>query len=341
MSGEGQNYRIERHWAPIGGRSVSLISGSADGLNPTDRAAVYLPEALVGEGMMSLKCISVRLRFLGLVCVLACLLALPACSARLGAPGAGRDTETALPPLQITLVDNAGFLIECGGKKILVDSFIRSAPGDVRTRLEQAAAPFEAIDVILTTHSHSDHFNARMVGQYLERSPDTLFVSTMQAVDEVKRAVPAVQDEQLKPFEPQEGKRLQASFEGIALQMLNLPHGVPVTNLAFIIQVGGWKLLHTGDFVDVEDVKAYRLADEDIDVAFVPYFYLVEERFLSADGKSPLLESIQAEHFVPMHLSVYTYDREATLQEVAAGFPDCLFFHEALETQTVLAGGGY
>jgi len=288
---------------------------------------------------MSWECRLVRLRFLGLLCVLACLLALLACSARLGAPGAGRPTQSPLPPLQITLVDNAGFLINCGAKKILVDSFIRSAPGDVRTRLEQAAAPFEAVDVILTTHSHSDHFNARMVGQYLERSPDTVFVSTLQAVDEVKKAVPAVLDQQLKPFEPKEGERLQASFEGIALQMLNLPHGVPVTNLGFVIQVGGWKLLHTGDFVDVEDVKAYGLEDEDIDVAFVPYFYLLEERFLSADGKSPLLESIHAQHVVPMHLAVYTYDREATLQEVAARFPGCLFFHEALETQTVEAKG--
>ncbi len=290
---------------------------------------------------MSLECTSLRLRFLGVLCVLACLLALLACSARLGAPGASRSAGTPLPPLQITLVDNSGFLIDCGGKKILVDGFIRSAPGDVRTRLEQSAAPFEAIDVILTTHSHSDHFNARMVGQYLERSPDTLFVSTMQAVDEVKQAVPAVQDEQLKPFEPQAGKRLQASFEGIALQMLNLPHGVPLTNLAFVIQLGGWKLLHTGDFVDVEDVKAYGLAAQNIDVAFVPYFYLVEDRFLSSDGKSPLLESIQAEHVVPMHLAVYAYDREATLQQVAAGFPDCLLFREALETQTVLPSVGY
>jgi L-ascorbate metabolism protein UlaG (beta-lactamase superfamily) len=288
---------------------------------------------------MSLKCQPLRLRFVGLLCMLACLLGLLACSARLGAPGAGRPTETPLPPLQITLVDNAGFLINCGGKKILVDGFIRSAPGDVRTRLEEAAAPFEAIDVILTTHSHSDHFNARMVGQYLERSPDTIFVSTMQAVDDVKKAVPAVQDEQLKPFEPKEGERLRASFEGIRLQMLNLPHGVPVTNLAFVIEVGGWKLLHTGDLVDVEDVKAYGLTAENIDVAFVPYFYLVEERFLSSDGKSPLLESIQAEHVVPMHLAVYAYDREATLQQVAAGCPDCLLFHEALETQTLDAQG--
>lgn len=273
-----------------------------------------------------------------LVGAVACAVALAACSSS-SMPEATATAE--LPwegpaaPVEITFVDIAGFLIECGGKKILVDAFSMMFPKEVRTLLEQAAPPFDGVDLILTTHNHSDHFHPQLVGPHLEQSPDTVFVSTEQAVAQLQKAFPALRSDRLRAFEPKEGERLQATVKGVDLEMLNLPHGVPLTNLAFVIHIGGRKLLHTGDFVDVTDIEAYGLAGEGIDVAFVPHFYLIEEQYLSEDGQSPMLEAIQAQHIVPMHLATTTYGREHILQELATRYPEAILFSQALETHIV------
>lgn len=263
---------------------------------------------------------------------------LPACTSKSTEPAptpAARVEAVSPAPVEITFVDIDGFLLTSDGTKVLVDAFTDMAPRAVRTLLEEAQPPFDDVDLILTTHIHSDHFDADMVGAHMERCPDALFVSTQAAVDRLRAAFPGVAEERLHAFEPDEGQRLQTRLRGVDLEILNLPHGVPVTNLAFVIHIGGKKLLHTGDLVDPADVAAYGLAAEDIDVALVPYFFLVQEDLLTEDGRSELLEAIRAKHVVPMHLSLMEYGREGMVDELAAVCPGCILFREGLETHLI------
>jgi L-ascorbate metabolism protein UlaG (beta-lactamase superfamily) len=277
-------------------------------------------------------------KWLLLLSAIACAVTLAACT-----PSPVTEATTtpesppagALLPAEITFVDYSGFLITCGGKKILVDGHTSMAPREVRELLEQAQPPFDDVDLILTTHIHSDHFSARLVGAHLQRSPNTAFVSTQKAVEDLKAAFPGLEEERLRPFEPREGERLKATVNGIDLEMLNLPHGVPITNLGFVVHLGGRKLVHTGDLVDVAALEAYGLSADSIDIAFVPYFFLIDEEFLTEDGHSPILEAIQAERIVPMHLSTREYSRASILEDLAASYPESILFHEALETQVV------
>ncbi len=179
-----------------------------------------------------------------------------------------------------------------------------SIPDGLRDSLEAGEPPFEPADVILATHHHADHFDPAMVARYLERFPDASFVSTEQAVDLFRAAVGHRPDlgSRARGLLPPEGQRIELEPAGIGLTVLNLHHGrdrsPPVQNLGFIIQLGGMKLLHVGDTeADVRDFAPYALADEGIDVALVPSWFLTYERW-----RRVLEESIKPRHIVAMHL---------------------------------------
>lgn len=90
-------------------------------------------------------------------------------------------------PLRVTYVGNAGVLVQMGKKKILIDGCFRGfagaylLPQAIQDKLAKAEAPFDGIDLILTTHAHGDHFDSELVRQHLQSNPKAVFASTRQA----------------------------------------------------------------------------------------------------------------------------------------------------------------
>lgn len=92
--------------------------------------------------------------------------------------------------LRVTLVANAGLLLEYGGVTLLLDgifdgsghSFSAPAP-DVWQGMLTGAAPFERIDCLLFTHCHPDHLNCDMLRTYLaHRSVKGVFLPDTELV---------------------------------------------------------------------------------------------------------------------------------------------------------------
>ncbi|MBE0675226.1 MAG: MBL fold metallo-hydrolase, partial [Bacteroidales bacterium] len=60
---------------------------------------------------------------------------------------------------EVTYIGNAGFMINIGDKKILVDALFKGFAGDyeipqeVQDKLTLAQAPFDDVDLILVTHA--------------------------------------------------------------------------------------------------------------------------------------------------------------------------------------------
>lgn len=240
-------------------------------------------------------------------------------------------------PMEITYIDNDSFLIAANGQKVLMDVHRTTMPREVRDLIAQALPPFDDVDLVLVTRAHSDHFDPQLVGAYLEQNPNAVFASTEEAVDNLRSLFLDLEglQERTKIFEPEKGERMRATLNGIDLDILNIPHGVEITNLGFIVSIGGRKLLHTGDMVDVADLESYELARENIDIALVPYFYLIEDEFWTEDGQSTVLEAIQAEQIVPIHYSPTEWNVESVLEELATRLPESILFHEAMETWIV------
>ncbi len=218
--------------------------------------------------------------------------------------------ETRVEGVEVTHLANEGFLIAAGETKVLVDALYGDGiagyavvPDEPRSQLEAASGRFEGVDLVLASHYHDDHFNARAVARHLKNNPGARFVSTLQAVDRLKR-LESFEDlaDRIEGYWPEEGATETVEYAGIKVTVLNLHHGrgrrPPVQNLGLLIDLGGVRLLHVGDTeVTVKDVQAYALGDANIDVLFAPGWFFGYKQW------KPLLEEIDASSTIVMHLA--------------------------------------
>lgn len=198
-------------------------------------------------------------------------------------------------PLTVTYIANEGFMLESGDQKVLVDalfgkedlSFCEVPSADLLKQMVNAEPPFDDVDVVLVTHDHRDHFDPDLLMQYLQHNQGCLFVGPDAAVKRLAEqdGYDAVK-ERVRAATPNVGQSESVSAEGIEIQALRLQHasryepaavGTPINQLSgvvhvgFLIRMGSWTVLHTGDSALEEpaEYRAYRLTEHKIDVAFL------------------------------------------------------------------------
>ncbi|MBD3850350.1 MAG: MBL fold metallo-hydrolase [Acidobacteria bacterium] len=214
------------------------------------------------------------------------------------------------PGLQITLLGNEGFLVEAGGSTVIVDGLYRGLHGYVaptdeqRGNRERAEPPFDEVDLVLVTHNHPDHFDARVVEGFLNANRHAVFVSTPMAVDHLRDEGDRFRSisERVVAVYPAEGESQHLEIDGIGIEVLNLHHGrdrsLPVENIGFVVEMNGASFLHIGDtLATADELAALELSDRGIDIAFVPYWHLLDSK-----SAGDYLEVIDATTVVAMHL---------------------------------------
>jgi hypothetical protein len=114
------------------------------------------------------------------------------------------------------------------------------------------------------------------------------------------------------------------------VKVFNLPHG-SYPNLGLMIELGGVRVLHTGDFFmeDAQEaiylLQGYGLPDEGVDIAFIAFPFLRSERY---DEVVP--QGIQPGLIVPMHyIASETVDLFDLLEK---NYPESLIFYEEMES---------
>jgi len=203
----------------------------------------------------------------------------------------GRSTTRAVVyaaaerPVALTFVGNEGFLIQCGGSKVLIDALMSEGvfltPNE-RVRLCGALPPFDDVDLVLATHAHYDHFDVPYTAQFLARSPETVLISLDESIDKL-RTRPEFDAISARltgiPFQP--GVRTEFDVAGIRVIAFAIGHGLGRSNLAFLLEIGGMRILHLGDAAT--DLTAQELVAQfdwpslGIDVALVPYWWLFDD----------------------------------------------------------------
>jgi L-ascorbate metabolism protein UlaG (beta-lactamase superfamily) len=241
------------------------------------------------------------------------------------------DPARELPVLQITYICNDGFAVSASGKRILVDALFNDVNGICPANTEVAApAAAEALvgaHLVLVSHSHWDHFDPQVVGSYLVFNPDSVLIAEHSAAEVLAAEFehfPDIQD-RVHGLELDRGQETQMSFSGIEVEVISAPADVP--NLGFIVRVGGSTFLHSGDSgydsTMAADFRALALADTDIDLAFLPYWY-----FIDPSGQSIVAE-VPARYYVPMH---YAGEQlSAVFPAVRSLYPHAILFRRALE----------
>ncbi len=188
--------------------------------------------------------------------------------------------------LRVTLVANAGLLLEYDGTTLLLDGIygreghpFSNLPDKAWQRMLNAEHPFEKIDYLLFTHAHPDHFSPEMTLEFLERRrvkgvflPDTRSVRESGLIERLTQSgTPAV---------PLSGTTDHASYQiepEISVHAFLTPHldkkFAHVKHFCYLLTFGEKRLLITADADYVHEDFAC-LGDTRLRAVFVnPLFF--------------------------------------------------------------------
>ena len=248
---------------------------------------------------------------------------------------AGQDRSR--PVLEVLYLANEGVLIRTGEQSVLIDGLFRPyrhyahVPAEQSQALEAAQAPFGGADLILVSHIHGDHFHPQSVANYLKRQGGSILATSKQAAAAVQSILRRNEEsrKRLVEINPAAGKKGKRKFGQIEVTFLGLPHGSPrqgwVQNLGHLIRMGGKTLLHVGDAeLSSKNFRPFKLSKEKIDIAFLPYWYL-----LSEEGRQLVDEQIRPRRIVAVH--VLPREAEEVCGKIAQALPEAVCLKEPLQ----------
>jgi L-ascorbate metabolism protein UlaG (beta-lactamase superfamily) len=243
-----------------------------------------------------------------------------------------------LDPAQPTIihVQNDGYLIMVGGKKILIDGlFILSAnpPSPQRLQaMQEALPPFNDIDLILITHDHADHFEPDLVGEHLLNDTQAVVVTTDVTAEYLASWFEDADqfEERVTGLHLEAGQTQTIEAAGIELEIYYLSHGNPtMPNFGFLFTLEGMTFFHTGDIVvddiPLEEVQEFGLHERGIDIGFMPHFYLWQDEY---EG---YIESAFAPVFIiPIHVDLTGALTPRVVMEMVTEADNMFFFEREM-----------
>ncbi|MEL7610304.1 MAG: MBL fold metallo-hydrolase [Bacillota bacterium] len=202
----------------------------------------------------------------------------------------------------ITLIANAGLCIASANTKLLVDALYRyppegfSAPPDgLQSALMEGTPPFDRVGYVLFTHAHPDHFDGTLARSFIERHQPHVVVDRQQA-----QALGAAARCTMIPAG--EGAMHEIKLNGgDSLRVFAVRHSgreyAHVTNLCFLLQLEGKRILTLGD-ADFDPDYFRRMAGrESLDLVIAnPLFMLVPK------GRQVLFEALSAKRVAIYHM---------------------------------------
>lgn len=239
--------------------------------------------------------------------------------------------------LELVYLANEGFLARAGEHSLLIDAFVTepyggyaAVPDELFAELLARKGPFADLDLVLASHVHPDHFQAKAAAEFLRAHPALPFVTSPQVLVALAQEYAEGLTEACRALLPDEAEMVSEKAGGIAVELLRLPHSggartAEVENLGHLIELGGVRLLHVGDAdVERDELATYRLAEKAIDVALVPYWWLGDAADLAKTRAR-----IGAKHLVAVHVPPAEVASEKA--RLAALDPAILLFERAGE----------
>jgi L-ascorbate metabolism protein UlaG (beta-lactamase superfamily) len=238
-----------------------------------------------------------------------------------------------------------GFLVDYNGIRILIDALFFDSrlpiPNERLEAMQSGKPPFDQIDLILITHDHSDHFDVTLVGNNMLSNPDAILISTDVVVEKLGSFpdFPKIQ-ERVIGLHLEENESEQVYIDTIDVEIFHLSHGIPaVPNFGYLITLGDLIFMHTGDMdpnsVKLLDLEAFKLAEREIDFAFVSGFRLIDPRY-----SAHILEGIQPKIIIPMHFNFQDPNRDidAIFEQIETDFDNVLLFRREMTWETIEEG---
>ena len=225
--------------------------------------------------------------------------------------------------LRVWWLGQSGFLVKSGGRTLLLDPYLSDSlttkyadTDKPHVRMtERVIAPerLTGIDVVTSSHHHTDHLDAETLGPLRRANPQMAFV--------IPEAIRAFVANRLGisvsgPVGLDDGASATVGgceFHGIAAAHNELDRDDDGHHkyLGYVVRLGAWTLYHSGDTLLypglVEKLRAFA-----IDVAFLPINGNKPERRVAGnlDGReaAQLAHEIGARWVVPCHYEMFEFN---------------------------------
>ena len=225
-----------------------------------------------------------------------------------------------VPTASVLYVANEGFLVEAGGKKVLIDAlfddrtigFAHIPNEETLARMKTSEAPFDDVDVMLFTHRHRDHFGLGSVYERMTNDPSIVMVGPTQVVDDLRVVAPALEgiDDRIHELDLGLFESTKLKVDGIRIRASRVRHSRymetdpstgaevdrhrNVENLIYLVDLDGFSFLHVGDATldqnaDFFDDKGFQ--KEEIDVVFLEFFDWSDETKAMIEAKRAALKT--------------------------------------------------
>ncbi len=247
--------------------------------------------------------------------------------------------------VKVTFIGNSGFIVEAGEKKIAVDAMFKGFPGrytlpaDVINKMKNLKPPFNNIDLILATHLHADHLKTEYVSYYLVKNKKAEFITTAETIKIMENSLPEFfqYSNRVLGVNPGLGDQNKLENNGIKITAFGMPHGSnPVQHNCLIFETSGKKIIHLGDMSGekVKNIfKSVGIENKNIDIAFVPYWYL------TTSANADLIKKfIKAKIIIAVHLSLKGRNEKISNIEnnIRSHFPSVIIFWKELQSKVFL-----
>lgn len=225
--------------------------------------------------------------------------------------------------LHVWWLGQSGFLVKWGGRHLLFDPYLSDSltkkyAGTEKPHVrmtERVIAPdrLEFIDVVTSTHNHTDHLDAETLLPLLQVNKDLALL-----IPEANRAFVAdrLRTDPSMAIGLDAGQTVRvgdvtASAIPAAHEELERDEEGRYHHLGYVVEVGPWTVYHSGDTVRYEGMIE-RLAPWDIDIAILPINGRDPARGIPGNLSGPetaqLGRDINAGIVIPCHFDMFEFN---------------------------------
>lgn len=230
----------------------------------------------------------------------------------------------------------SGFLVQWQGKHLLLDPYLSdsltkkyAATDKPHVRLTQipiAPQRLDFIDVVTSSHNHTDHLDHETLGPLRRANPPLQMI-----IPEANRQFVAerLQTDPQWPLGVNDGTTARAAgftFTGLASahEQLEADEQSNYRCLGYLVRCGPWTIFHPGDGVPYDGMVERLLALADgaaIDVALMPINGRLPERRVTGNfwGReaAQFAKAIGARLVIPMHYEMFAFNTETPAEFIA------------------------
>ncbi|HPS13764.1 MAG TPA: MBL fold metallo-hydrolase, partial [Prolixibacteraceae bacterium] len=253
--------------------------------------------------------------------------------------------------LNMTYLGNCGFLYESGKDKVIIDPFgtefgnyFQLPSENTKENIIAGKAPFDKVDLLLITHIHGDHFNAKLTEYFLLNNSNAKMICPRQVYNQLKDSCSNFAQIESRIISPDlsfnESKQIK--INGLTVQAIRMQHGTDrnldgihysdyteyekTENLGYVINFNNKRVFHQGDGCLRINKKAVEKIDGTIDVAYLGYFDW------DAASLNILKNELKAKNVIFMHGTIPGQEQKS--EEFKKIASQLLFFDKEPECKT-------